>query len=36
MKPSILIQYLMGYTIQVTDYKYSVPVLRNDPLSDGV
>jgi len=26
----------MGYSIQVTEYKYSIPVLRNDPLSNGL
>jgi len=36
MKLSTLVKHLMGYTIQVTGYKYSVPVLRNDLLSDGV
>jgi len=36
MKLPTLIKHLMGYIIQVTEYKYSVAVLRNDLLSDGV
>jgi len=36
MKLSTFINHLMGYIIQVTEYKYSVPILRNDLLSDKV
>jgi len=36
MKRPTLIKQLMGYIIQVTEYKYSVPILRNDMLSDRV
>jgi len=36
MKLPTVIKHLMGYIIQVTEYKYSVPALRNDLLSDRV
>ena len=36
MKFPTIIKYVMGYIIQVTEYKYSVPVLRNDLLCDKV
>jgi len=29
-------KHLMDYTVQVAEYKYSIPVLRYDLLSDGV
>ena len=30
------IKYLMGHNIEVAEYKYSVPLLRSDPLCDQV
>ena len=36
MKLPTIIKNLMGFITKVTEYKYSVPVLRNDPLCDGV
>jgi len=36
MKFSTLIKQLMGFIVLVTDHKYSIVVLRNDLLCDGV
>jgi len=36
MEFPIHVKHLMGFIIQITEYKYSVPALRNDLISDGV
>jgi len=36
MKLSMFVKHLIGYTIQVTESKYSVPVLKNDLLSENL